>query len=333
MNDAPKIPPDLPPEEVTTFGQAATMVQSIEATLAKYGIQIAKNTDPEKQCLAILHWEDRRTGKIPYDPYDDPREELRAGIGALHLFRLLLDADGAVGLSSLVKHLKLLNEDNAIISQNTNAPFSDATNKLFELFLGAVCLTFATDVVLDDPNSAKGTNPDVLFTFRGKRWGLACKVLGGSSPLTLYERVEDGIRQIENSPAQSGFVVVNMRNQIDHDAMWPLQKAGDRKLGVEPTWGVWRSHEDATAELLRRSCAKFRSFLDENGEEAIKKLIANSRAQPAILLFIQTTVTVRRDGRPVPTRLGLFHRWDLGPVSAESDECLIALNNALHHRS
>src|SRR5207245_2399261 len=96
-------------------------------------------------------------------------------------------------------------------------------------------------------------NPDVLSTFDGVRWGFACKVLNSPtfSPLTMFERLSDGIEQIEKSPAQVGCVVLNFKNVIDHNRTWPIRNPREVKAGHDPEFGAWKwKHRDRPVEIL-----------------------------------------------------------------------------------
>ena len=78
---------------------------------------------------------------------------------------------------------------------------------------------------LDDPFNSKGKNPDVLAKIDGTIWGFACKTPNGSSAKTMFERLEEGVDQIEVSRAQRGTVYFNFRNVIDHEQTWTFNSS------------------------------------------------------------------------------------------------------------
>jgi hypothetical protein len=77
--------------------------------------------------------------------------------------------------------------------QNREASVTDSvSNKMIELYFGALAMEFGENVKIDDPNAAKGDNPDVMFTFRGQPWAIALKTLHSRAPRTIYDNIKKG---------------------------------------------------------------------------------------------------------------------------------------------
>src|SRR5262249_41613426 len=141
-----------------------------------------------------------------------------AGFG--DLARLLSRVKEHPSFAALIPHLRILNDGE--VRQTTTSPASDqVANKLFELYVGCLALRCGTDVTLDDPSSSRGDTPDVIATFGPMRWGIACKVLHGSHPQSILNLVASGLEQIERSDVDTGLVIVNLKNRIDHNFYWP----------------------------------------------------------------------------------------------------------------
>ena len=70
-------------------------------------------------------------------------------------------------------------------------------------------MSFAQNIKLDDPNYSTGDNPDIIFEFDNNSWAIACKALHSKAEKTLYDRIEDGTKQINRSNAKKGIVIVN----------------------------------------------------------------------------------------------------------------------------
>ena len=86
---------------------------------------------------------------------------------------------------------------------------------------------FAQDLKVDHPTkSSGGKNPDIVFSYQGTRWAIACKTLDTEKAETLTGNISEGILQIDKSNADRGIVIVNMKNQIDHDKAWGINKVG-----------------------------------------------------------------------------------------------------------
>ncbi|KPL04857.1 MAG: hypothetical protein AMK75_00365 [Planctomycetes bacterium SM23_65] len=194
--------------------QAGVWVEALEQTLLENGITIPTGSDFESVWLFVKHREEARAGGT-VDQMEDTRADHRKAIGLIHLARLVYRAKSRGCLQPFVNHLRLLPKWR--FAQNDRAFFDEGSNKVFELLFGLVCSEAGDGVVMDDPVRSKGKNPDVLVTIDNRRWGFACKVLSGYSGQTVYERLQEGIDQIEKaSEAEVGCVVFNLKNVMDY---------------------------------------------------------------------------------------------------------------------
>jgi hypothetical protein len=100
-----------------------------------------------------------------------------------------------------------------------------------ELYVGCLTAHVGTEVDLDAPTTAKGDNPDVIFTApptvcdvpqQPERWALAIKTISTHHGQTIFDRIKEGGKQIDDPKceAQKGMVVINAKNALDHDALW-----------------------------------------------------------------------------------------------------------------
>lgn len=168
MSDAPR-PREIDPRDLTSFSEAGNFAVWLEETLRDYGIMIANGSDLESVTLDLMMLEGYRRGVGRPDPMTDIRPMLGTSAGWIDFVKLLIRAHRARRLAPFLAHLRLLNTARAV-AQNVRIPMSDeSSNKLFELFVALACLPFSADVVLDDPNKAKGDNPDVLVVVDGIR--------------------------------------------------------------------------------------------------------------------------------------------------------------------
>ncbi len=60
-----------------------------------------------------------------------------------------------------------------------------------------------------------------MLTFRSRRWALALKTLHSRSARTIYDNIKKASDQIEACEADHGLVVLNVKNLLDYDALWP----------------------------------------------------------------------------------------------------------------
>jgi hypothetical protein len=120
----------------------------------------------------------------------------------------------------LVPHLQMLSKKTVL--QNAASPVTDdAANKVIELYVACLAMTFGSNIALDHPVNSKGDNPDVMLDFRGRRWAVALKTLHSRKPRAIYDNIKKAADQIEASAATHGLVILNAKNLLDYDALWP----------------------------------------------------------------------------------------------------------------
>jgi hypothetical protein len=96
-----------------------------------------------------------------------------------------------------------------------------------ELYLATLAIHVGSDVMVDDPEySSGGKNPDVIFTLHpdpghARRWAFAIKTIGrGTNPQSIFDRINDGAGQIDDSAADLGIVIINTKNALPHEYFW-----------------------------------------------------------------------------------------------------------------
>lgn len=270
--------------------EACERVVAFEKLLASRGIPIRQGSKLEAACLLTMELAEHRREPTRRGRILELRDDLRAVVGLLQIVGLVLSSESHEDFDQLVPHIRLLNDGSP--TQNTFAPKDDqASNKVFELLVALASMSIGRNLRLDDPNSSDGMNPDVLVTMAdGKRWGFACKVVHGDAPMTLFERISDGIEQIERSPADTGIVVVNLKNRLPHDEMLPL-------LSREPKTGQMLIDAHPRGELVGHRLAEFvkarTMALEEHvGREAIVGAFARRKALPGVLVVAETTAGI-----------------------------------------
>src|SRR5207249_1641227 len=162
------------------YEDAEDAALALEQLLERYGISIQSGSAFEARVLAVMKLVGQKRARAQSVDVDI-RPAYRTLVGVHELATLILASETFPSFHALIPHLKLLNDGSAL--QNIPSPGRDqATNKLFELFVGSLAVQCGSDVLMDDPFKSSGDNPDVIATLGGRRWGLACKVLHGDSP-------------------------------------------------------------------------------------------------------------------------------------------------------
>ena len=199
-----------------SFTSAEETVDRFLEILSDHGVDLAgASQDEALQMMNVIQmWRD------PHLLPADPRPVLRAAMGFVDLAGKVVGVAGHKDFGELIPHLKMLAKTTVL--QNAASPVTDdAGNKVIELYVADLAMRFADDVKLDHPSASKGDNPDVMLTYRSKRWALALKTLHSRRPRTIYDNIKKASDQIEACEADHGLVVLNVKNLLDYDALWP----------------------------------------------------------------------------------------------------------------
>lgn len=221
-------------QDTYTFAHAQQLAFRFESLLGSVGITIRSGSVLERLYLNTIDLCHKH--ECPeLRPADsvDVRPSYREMVGLYDLLVKLVSASTHPSFPQLLPHLRLLNEGNPLQSVNTSV-LDQENNKLFELYVAALCLGIPVkDLTVDDPHSSSGDNPDVLASYEGKRWGLACKALHTSAPMTIMDNIRKAVDQIERSGAESGFPILSAKNIIPHDDTW-------RRRWIDRAWRLRR---------------------------------------------------------------------------------------------
>lgn len=194
------------------------------ALLAERGITPPAGTETETEFLSLTALLDiwRDAGRLQ-SMHDQP--QIVRSAAAIHdLAAKVLAAESLPDFSSFEEHLKMIAEakEFTTIGQIARADArDDISRKVAELYVGCLAVHCGEQIVLDHPQRAKGDNPDILLTWKGRRWALAIKTLvSARNGQTIFERIREAAAQIDASAADCGMIVINAKNVINHDAFW-----------------------------------------------------------------------------------------------------------------
>ncbi len=201
-----------------SFERAAEVVDQFITLIAERGVDLRPGTASEDEALAMMDildmWKDPALRPV------DPRPVARAAMGFVDLAGKVVGVKNHPDFGQLIPHLQMLSSTTVL--QNAASSVMDAAaNKVIELYTACLAMTFGSNVELDHPVSSKGDNPDVMLDFRGHRWALALKTLHSNKPRTIYDNIKKATDQIEASAATHGLVILNIKNLLDYNALWP----------------------------------------------------------------------------------------------------------------
>jgi hypothetical protein len=248
--------------------------------------EIALN--PSCQVLQLRNAVAKLVNALQCEPQAVPAGLSKAGPALFSLLQLATGVGFAVGTpleESLVKHLPVIGKGDQV---RHRAGANDKNRNLgFEILTACTMNLFAEDVRLEDP-------PDVLLTFEGRRWGVACKTLNGS-PDRIVNLVRDGRDQLAKAPCDAGVVLVETTNVMDPNAK--MDAPAPNEQAVEPT------EEPAPAFVPGikgyadhvQAATATNAFLEARHEELaslLKVLDLDGGAKPCeVVFFTQTMVT------------------------------------------
>lgn len=316
--------------QVASYAELEQLVYAFEEVLKQFGIPIQPGSELDKACCSVFDVKNKNQNAYICDPQEDIRHVFREVLGIWLFLRQIVRLQGRVSFSTFVPHLALLN--NGTVVQNSHVRVcQETTNKIFELLFALALLDLSDDVVLDHPFSAKGDNPDVLATIDGQCWGFACKTIYGSSGKTFFDRLEEGVEQIEAAPkAQVGTVVMNFRNIISHEKCWPILNEAEYRNGAEPIFAAYNQPEEFVRERIEEAVTqKHDQVVAEIGLPEIMKLFVGKKALPGYLAYCPTCTGNNTSQGPVPrsiNRLVIGGFGDLQPHQAIIEK----INSALH---
>lgn len=319
-------------KDTYTFAHAQDLVMRFERVLKSIEIQIQPDSILERLCLNTIdlcekheHPELRPAHSV------DVRPSYREMVGLFDLLVKLVSCERHPAFQRLAPHLHLLNAGNPLQSVSTSV-LDQENNKLFELYVAALCLSVPVDdVVLDDPYSSQGDNPDVIATYKGTRWGLACKALHSVAPKTIMDNIRKAIDQIEGSTADAGFPVLSAKNIIAHDEIWPVRPESTL-TGAPSNALIFFSFPTILhpTQMLGAYANRIRDELvREFGQEELLAAFAGRKAQPACLIYLPSATSIVRDGLPVMSRLNVFSIMLFGDVDPAAMEFVAALHHQL----
>ncbi len=308
-----------------SFEETRRDAENFQRLLQKHDITI-KKTSTFYQIFKNLSWILNQTSKNNDDYTQDDREKWRRAIGLSDLIRHILKVQEHKDFYRLKPHLELLNE--GIPSQNTVNPVSDdAARKIFELLIATLVMQFADNVIIDSPKKAKGNNPDILFTCQGKRLGIACKVLQSDSAATYLDRLEEGIKQIERSEAERGFVVFNLKNLLLHNDVFALDNAKCQEES-EIYYKSWLDTKEPEKILKKFGDEKKRQIEKEIREKIdVSKLFQNNKKTAPLILNLCQSLSATGNP-PTFTLTGFFYAFTFDAIDySQFDKELVTMLN------
>lgn len=285
--------------------------------LHQHGIDPASSSMIEDELLSLT-----QLIEVTKNPHlavgNDRLRVLRHAAGLHDLAAKVLSIQDFPEFPKCLDHLRLISKSKqeASVGQLQAGKVSDDTGrKMAELYVGCLAVHCGEDVEFDHPTSAKGDNPDVMFRYRKKLWALAIKTISTRSGQTIYERIKEGASQIDSAacPADTGMVVINAKDAIDHDALW------------EPAY----NDLDEVSIVMDNELARLAAAACQDRPQSEWDELFTGRVVRPILLLGQSVARLQTpSGQDIPTPLKMLRMFTAG---GSIDDTAHELATALNH--
>lgn len=317
--------------QVSSFQQLEKLICEFEAALSRHGVPIRSGSDLEGACCSILEVLAKHQDRTIRNPQEDVRQVFTEVLGIWIFLKKVVRLQNHPCFPSFGPHLNLLNEGTVVQNKRLRAS-QDAANKIFELLFALILLDVSQDVALADPDVEDTTNPDILATIDGQRWGFACKVVYGDSGKALFDNLKKAVDQIEVSAATIGCPVVNFRNHIKHEIFWPLLNEAEHRAGGEPVFGTSLDTREAGSALCDQVTRKRNQVVDEIELKHVLNMYAGKKALAGFLAFCQTCAGQVSAAGPIPTAISALILGRFGSCD-QHIPVFERMNEALHERA
>lgn len=322
-----------PDGQYVTFDEMEEMVYSFEESLKELGITITSDSPLEAACLDAIRIVELHAKPELRDEGEDIRERMRPLLGLWTLISKTLRLKEKNGFEQFTDHYRLLND--GVVWQNGRYLVGDtAADKIFELMFGLAVFEVADSIELDDPNNAKGDNPDVLAEIEGVTWGFACKAPRSENPRTLFDNLSKAIDQIEKSRAQIGIPVVNLKDSLPHESViWPLINYDEwAHDGKDARYFVWTDPSELFRRLRDYATSIRIRVESEIGLVNVLGEFQGKKSLPAFLGYMQTVSGIQRSGQPVACDIRDLSIQEFMPIRDSDVAVMNLIHKAFHDR-
>jgi hypothetical protein len=314
------------------FDTSEKLIYDFEALLKESGIKIETGSDLEKISLAILETNSKHKKEIVHDNSVDIRDLFSDVAGLVDFAGKIVKNKTHPDFKQLIPHLKLLNKAETAVLTTKSKITDEGNNKLMELYIALLCMRFSTNIKLDDPNNSKGNNPDIMFTYRNKEWAIACKASHSAKEKTLYDNIDKGTEQIDRSKAEKGLVVVNFKNIINRNQIWPLLNEEEFQKGEEPVFGCHPTIDTPSKILQSYGHDYQKKLLELIGAEHLIAISKGGKCPSGFLIFLQAMTSIIHNGECLATILKTFNLVQFDNVGNDYKQLSEDLNEAMHDR-
>ncbi len=283
---------------ISSYSRLRDDARWLRAFLAERNVQVQPESVLERALFASENFPGWSENPETFPKELKLRGALSHALGLSYLVRAIATASTSPHFESIARLLPNLAKGNPLMTEGGKS--SEQRNLVFELEVACIFCAGGLPTV-------SSVEPDVTVEFRG-HWNLPCKMIYSENPITVADRLEEGIRQCLDHPCDFGIVVLGISNRMDHDSFMPILDEDNH------IWGTYRSPEIAADDLI----AAHTKVLDELRRQAVGRFYRGKRESKfrGAIIMSHTVCCVRK----IPM---MNSRADLAVRSGLFDEPLV----------
>lgn len=266
---------------------AMKVVDEFELLLEKYGISIKSHVETKANMLPIWNILNHLRNKNIENP-DQYRDLYTAGAAVHDLAAKVIAVADHPNFKQLIPHLKMLNDGAVHLTEDPPAN-ADTYNKLIEIYWACLLMASGVNVELDDPEHSTGKNPDVIALDNCKpARAYAFKTVRSKHTQNLFEHLQKGVEQIEQSAANEGIVCFQLTPRILQENLW-----NDGKCYID-----WQEPAAKAVMLMNKWISQ---IVIDNKQEVINDVFSEKKAKSVVLCLALFSVVAKNPetGNPI----------------------------------
>jgi hypothetical protein len=169
---------------------------------------------------------------------------------------------------------------------------------VLELFVGATCAAFATNV--------KMAEPDIVCVFNGEARSLACKNIYSRAKSRQEDIIVEGAKQVQRESVNRGYVLANLAHVFPHEEFFPPRRPARFTSSEAFANGIARWAFDFGDGLFSKAAFASRVWVDSKSSQTRSHLrgvifcvptIADVAGETAVVFWVQIVPTPANDAR------------------------------------
>jgi hypothetical protein len=178
-----------------------------ESLLQKHNIAVPPSSPLHEHLSVMRKIPSWLRGEYNFPPEKDLSRLFNIVLGLNYQIKAIARAIQTPSKDTIITRLKeIFYGPNVILSMYVDQ--NKDRDRAWELLVGCLVALISDDLSFN--------SPDVRCLFEGVNWGIECKFLYSNKRNWQANKIVEGVKQLEISPAELGCVIVNVSNLIDH---------------------------------------------------------------------------------------------------------------------